>query len=162
MSERAFDSSLNDSVIRTMNQETESSTSKRVLAIPHSVIVRAPGLLPMYYTTSELALEVGVEASRIVRWAKAGAPHRRDGRNHIWISGREFAAWVEETRAAEVGQPMQPGEGYCMRCRAPVEMDGPVLREKQGRKWISGTCPRCGARVNRGVRNGQQTKLPMG
>jgi excisionase family DNA binding protein len=62
-------------------------------SIPHSVIVRAPGLLPMLYKVRELAQELETSRRTIRRWARRGMPHERDGRNHIWINGEEFAQW---------------------------------------------------------------------
>jgi hypothetical protein len=43
--------------------------------LPHSVIVHAPGLLPMMYRTRELAEELGVATQTVVTWAKNGVPH---------------------------------------------------------------------------------------
>jgi hypothetical protein len=129
--------------------------SKPVERFPHSVIVRAPGLLPMLYKVKELAGELGVSPRAIREWAHRGMPHQRDGRGHIWINGREFAKWVETQRRARRGPRLKSGEGYCMRCRRAVRLLNPI-RETSGKKTLlRGTCPHCAATVNRGVRSGE-------
>jgi len=64
--------------------------SKPVEKLPHSVIVRAPGLLPMLYKVKELAGELGISPRTIRKWARRGMPHQRDGKGHIWIDGKEL------------------------------------------------------------------------
>ena len=124
-------------------------------SIPHSVIVRAPGLLPMLYKVRELAQELDTSRRRIRRWARRGMPHERDGRNHIWINGEQFAQWVEDQRRTQRGPKLKPDEGYCLRCRRAVQMVGSV-RQVGGKETIlQGACPRCGATVNRGVAHGE-------
>jgi hypothetical protein len=124
-------------------------------SIPHSVIVRAPGLLPMLYKVRELAQELDTSRRRIRTWARRGMPHERDGRNHIWINGEQFAQWVEDQRRTQRGPKLKPDEGYCLRCRRAVQMVGSI-RQVGGKKTIlQGACPRCGATVNRGVAHGE-------
>jgi hypothetical protein len=62
--------------------------------IPQTVLIRAPGLLPMMYRARELAEVLGVTPQLVIRWTKLGAPSVRDRRGHIWILGRDFAAWL--------------------------------------------------------------------
>jgi len=66
--------------------------------LPHQVIVQAPGLLPMLYTLREISTELGVPESTLRDWLDAGAPHHQDDRNHLWINGERFAAWVNPNR----------------------------------------------------------------
>lgn len=124
--------------------------------LPHLVIIRAPGLLPMLYTAGELAGDLGVPERTLRDWLAGGAPHRRDD-GRIWIHGREFAAWVQATRTTKNNQrrtPMRPGEAYCFGCRKPVLLVNPK-RHNRGRHVISvGTCPACGMKVSRGGTHG--------
>jgi excisionase family DNA binding protein len=130
--------------------------------MPHSVIVRAPGLLPMLYKVRELAEELGISRRTIRRWARSGMPHQRDGRNHIWVNGEELAEWVEDQRRARRGPKLKADEGYCFRCRRAVRLVGAV-RQTDGRKTLlQGTCPRCGATVSRGVKHDLSRQLPEG
>ena len=80
-----------------MIDNVQSSTFK----IPHLVIVKAPGLLPMHYTPREIAEELGIPESTLRDWILRGAPHFRDDHNHLWINGQKFAAWVEDLRNAK-------------------------------------------------------------
>ena len=119
--------------------------------IPHAAIVRAPGLLPMLYRPSEIAVELGVPAHMVRRWVGVGVPHERDGRGHIWINGRQLADWVETQRQSRRGPELGPDEGYCMRCRRAVSISQPLRRANGRARVLSGACPLCGAAVNRGV-----------
>jgi len=129
--------------------------SKPVEKFPHSVIVRAPGLLPMLYKVKELAEELGISPRTIREWVRRGVPHQRDGRGHIWIDGKEFARWVETQRRVRRGPRLKPGEGYCMRCRRAVRLVNPIRQTSGKKTLLRGTCPRCGTIVNRGVRDGE-------
>lgn len=64
------------------------------IKLPHSVIVRSPGLLPVLYTVRELAEEIVIPERTLRDWLIHGAPHTRDRLNHIWIDGQAFAGWV--------------------------------------------------------------------
>ena len=92
------------------------------VALPHAVIVRAPGLLPMLYRPSELAQDMEVPETTLRDWFGRGLPHQRDERGHIWINGQEFAAWVKACRKSPLSQKMAEDEAYCFRCQQPVKL----------------------------------------
>ena len=123
--------------------------------VPHDGIVRAPGLLPMLYKTSELCTELCIPAKVLRGWLRLGLPFKRDGRGHIWINGQEANEWLQVHRARKKGRGMQPGEGYCFRCgRAVMVADAEPIR--YGRVLLlKGRCPACGSKVNFGARDGQ-------
>jgi Domain of unknown function (DUF5679) len=132
-----------------------------ILHLPHAVIVKAPGLLPMWYKPGELAEELGVPDRTLRGWLEAGAPHRRDEQGHLWVNGHAFAAWVRAVRQARQvrrltkhSSPLAPDEAYCMRCRRPVPLVNPARREQGKRVLLTGTCPVCGGGVSRGGRIG--------
>ena len=140
-----------------------SEGSRRsTVRLPHGAIVKAPGMLPMMYTTRELADDLGVAARTVREWATRGMPHERDRRGHIWVNGREFAEWVDATRRAADGDGMAPDEGYCMRCNARVRMAEPVVYRGGVSTLLQSACPHCGATVSRGVRDGEPEQLPGG
>ena len=124
------------------------------LKLPHSVIVRAPALLPMLYKVSEISQLMGVPDRTLRDWlAIHGAPYIRDKRQHIWINGIHFAGWVNTIRKKKSGEkiPMDVDEAYCMRCNQPVKLLQPVMKPVQGRLvLLQGKCPQCGTTVNRG------------
>ena len=132
--------------------------------IPHSVIAKAPGLLPMQYTAHEISEEMSIPESTLRDWFMRGAPHTRDNYNHIWVNGPRFAAWVEEQRKLKHRSPrkLKEGEGYCMHCNQIVEMLDPIVRHIKGKLYhTKGQCPTCGCTINRGGRYGRTAELPQ-
>jgi len=45
---------------------------------PHSLIVKVPDLLPMFYTVPDLVENTGVSVGAETEWKKSGLPHQRD------------------------------------------------------------------------------------
>lgn len=123
--------------------------------LPHQVIIKAPGLLPMLYTVHELSEYLGMPERTLRDWLKSGAPHTRDGRQRIWINGQEFAGWVVAQRRQRRRTPLGDDEAYCVRCNQAVKLRDPVtipIKAKLVR--IQGTCPTCLCVINRGGRVG--------
>ncbi len=145
-----------------MSEDIPSSTFK----IPHLVIVKAPGLLPMQYTAHEIAKELRIPESTLRDWFLRGAPHFRDEYNHLWVNGQKFAAWIEEKRNAKTRRStrkLKEGEGYCLRCNQIVQMVDPIVRHIKGKLYhTKGQCPTCGCIINRGGRYGRTAEFPQG
>ena len=126
--------------------------SNPYIKLPHSVIVKAPGLLPMLYTVRELAEELNIPERTLRDWLLHGAPHTRDRLGHIWVNGQAFAAWVASQRKKAFGFRLKPGEGYCMFCNRIVMVLQPTRRPSIGRLvYIQGFCPHCNGKVSRGA-----------
>ncbi len=127
----------------------------RQLRLPHSVIVRAPGLLPMLYRPAELAEDLGV-SDRVVReWLLKDLPHQRDERGHLWIDGRDAATWISKIRGSRNSTKLAADEAYCMPCHKPVKLLNPT-RTKRGKQIVlHGRCPSCGTSIHRGTRDDQ-------
>ncbi|MCL5611948.1 MAG: hypothetical protein M1485_05250 [Chloroflexi bacterium] len=132
--------------------------------LSHYIIVKSPGLLPMYYTVGELASELRIPDRTLRDWLEAGAPHHRDECNHIWINGVQFAQWVQQQRRLKHEHKLDDGSAYCFRCNEVVEIMTPRHHHIKGKLFlITGTCPQCGTTINRGARyatNDLQGKLP--
>jgi len=122
--------------------------------LPHSVIIRAPGLLPMLYAPRELERELGVPARTIREWLTKGLAHRRDERGHIWLDGREVAAWVKALNDLQTRPRLHRDEAYCMRCRRPVKWLNPVRVQRGKQTWWRAVCPDCGGAIYRGGAHG--------
>jgi hypothetical protein len=122
--------------------------SKRVLSQVEQV--RAWGLLDMLYQPSEIADEIGCDAQRIYRvLIPAGCPHQRDELGHIWIHGATFRDWANRTLSRDVDK-LAEGQAYCLRCRVAVQMVGSEIKAvSRSVERVVGTCPACGAVVNR-------------
>lgn len=125
-----------------------------VIKLPHSVIVKASGLLPMLYTVHELAKELDAVERTLRDWLANGAPHSKDAKGHIWIQGTDFSKWVAKTRRPiQKHRKMKDNEGYCMHCRNTVEMLNIHTRHMRGKLTMTrGTCAHCGHPIHRGGR----------
>jgi hypothetical protein len=122
--------------------------------LPHLVIVRAPGLLPMWYSLRELAQELGISVRSIRVWLDQGLSCRRDERGHLWIDGRQFAAWVKAVNTRKSRQSMRTNEAYCLCCRRPVALLNPTSTYRGKQRLLRGTCSECGHIVCRAERHG--------
>ncbi len=131
-----------------MNRTFNTFTPK----FSHSVIVRAPRLLNMYYPAPVLEQELGLPARTLRDWARRRMPHRRDDRGHILIHGTDFGIWVEHTRRSQ-RQPLADDEAFCLKCKQAVTIQHPRrTTHKSGVQLLKGKCPTCGTTVNRGVK----------
>jgi hypothetical protein len=120
--------------------------------LPHSVIVKSTGLLPMFYTVHELVEEIAIPERTLCDWLSHGAPHTRDRLSHIWIDGRSFASWVESLPKKSNGARLKNDEGYCLSCKRAVDMLNPILYPSASRViYIHGTCPVCNGKITQGT-----------
>jgi hypothetical protein len=126
------------------------------LKLPRSVILRAPALLPMLYTVSEVSALLEIPDRTLRDWlALYGAPYTRDEKDHIWINGILFASWVDEMRKKKpiTRVKLATNEAYCLRCNQAVKLIKPVMKPIKGKLMlIQGRCPDCGTTINRGGR----------
>ena len=123
------------------------------IKLPHAVIVKASGLLPMLYTVRELADELSMPERTLRDWLLRGAPHTRDRLGHIWVNGQAFAAWVASQQKKAPRSRLKPNEGYCMVCNRIVVVLHPIRRPSAGKLvYIQGLCPHCNGKVSRGAR----------
>ncbi len=134
--------------------------SRRSIRLPHSAITKAAGLLPMLYSINELCTELNVPRHLIRSWLKTGLPYQRDHRKHIWIIGKECAAWIEENRQEQKrNKRLQKNQAYCFRCRKTIAVMNPQIITVQGNKRLTGLCPDCEGLVNKGVKIDSQEQL---
>jgi hypothetical protein len=120
--------------------------------LPHNVIIKAPGLLPMLYTPREICEELDIAESTLRDWLQIDVPHQRDNRNRIWINGEEFARWVNNQRKPKVTNKLNEDEAYCLRCNQVSKLLSPQIQPIKGNLvLIKGTCANCGAVINRGA-----------
>jgi hypothetical protein len=102
------------------------------------------------YTVEEVARLFSTHKNTVRAWVKAGLP-TCDGKRPTLILGRELAAYLKARRTKNK-RPCQPGEFYCLRCRAPKQPDGDMadylpITERLGN--LEGICPECGAMIYR-------------
>jgi len=118
--------------------------------------MRMMRLLDMPYKPSELAEEIGFERRQIYRaYIPSGCPHKRDEQRHIWINGKEFREWYEETYPrGSLGKD----EAFCLTCKKAVKLLNPIRNQKgQLQYWIS-ACPKCGRKLARIITKVNQEK----
>jgi len=128
--------------------------------LPHNVIIKAPGLLPMLYTPREICEELGIAESTLRDWLQIDLPHQRDNRNRIWINGEEFARWVNNQRKPKVTNKLNEDEAYCLRCNQVSKLLSPQIQPIKGNLvLIKGTCANCGAVINRGAHRDRTPEL---
>jgi len=128
--------------------------------LPHNVIIKAPGLLPMLYTPREICEELDIAESTLRDWLQIDAPHQRDNRNRIWINGEEFARWVNNQRKPKVTNKLNEDEAYCLRCNQVSKLLSPQIQPIKGNLvLIKGTCANCGAVINRGAHRDRTPEL---
>ena len=128
--------------------------------LPHNVIIKAPGLLPMLYTPREICEELDIAESTLRDWLQIDVPHQRDNRNRIWINGEEFARWVNNQRKPKVTNKLNEDEAYCLRCNQVTKLLSPQIQPIKGNLvLIKGTCANCGAVINRGAHRDRTPEL---
>ena len=135
-------------------QFSSNASGAACIRVPHSVIVRAPGLLPMWYTPHELAEELRISARIIREWLSRGLSHRRDECGHILVDGRRMAAWVKTIGQSQPRHPLEDDEAYCLSCRQPVKLTNPTHTQRGKQVLWRGVCPICGSAICRGGRHG--------
>jgi len=104
-------------------------------------------LLDMLYKPSELAEEVGFTRRQVYRvYIPAGCPHTRDEKRYIWINGKAFREWYEETYPrVSLGQD----ETFCLTCKKPVKIINPKIENKGRLHYLISFCPKCGRKLAR-------------
>ena len=128
--------------------------------LPHNVIIKAPGLLPMLNTPREICEELGIAESTLRDWLQIDLPHQRDNRNRIWINGEDFARWVNTQRKPKVTNKLNEDEAYCLRCNQVSKLLSPQIQPIKGNLvLIKGTCANCGAVINRGAHRDRTPEL---
>lgn len=104
------------------------------------------------YTVEEIATLFDVHRNTVRAWVKRGLP-TSDDRRPMLILGRDLVAFLQAQRAKNK-RPCQPGEIYCVRCRAPKAAAGDMadyeaLTTTQGN--LVSICPDCETIIYRRV-----------
>ena len=104
------------------------------------------------YAVEEIATLFGVHRNTVRAWVKRGLP-TSDDRRPMLILGRDLVAFLQAQRAKNK-RTCQPGEIYCVRCRAPKAPAGAMadyeaLTTTQGN--LIGICPECETIIYRRV-----------
>lgn len=104
------------------------------------------------YTVEEAARLFNVHRNTVREWIKRGLPIC-DSKKPMLIIGKDLAEFLQARRTKNK-QTCQPGEMYCVRCRAPKAPAGDMaeyipVTESLGN--LIAICPDCEAFMNRRV-----------
>lgn len=102
------------------------------------------------YTVEEVGRLFGTHKNTVRAWVRAGLP-TCDSNRPMLILGRELVAFLKARRTKNK-RPCQPGEIYCVRCRAPKRPAGDMadyqpLTASLGN--LTGICPDCQGMIYR-------------
>ena len=112
------------------------------------------------YTVDEVAARFGVHRNTVREWIKRGLP-TTDRQRPLLILGRDLAAFLQARRSKNK-RPCQPGEVYCVRCRASRNPAGdmadyqPVTADLGN---LVGICPCCESMMYRRVNLAKLTQV---
>jgi hypothetical protein len=104
------------------------------------------------YTVEEIAGLFGTHKNTVRAWVKAGLPIC-DEKRPMLILGHDLAPFLQARRAKNK-QTCQPGEIYCVRCRAPKLPAGEMADYVPVTEMIGNLvaiCPDCSSIMNRRV-----------
>jgi excisionase family DNA binding protein len=104
------------------------------------------------YTVEEIAILFGIHKNTVREWVKTGLP-LIDDRRPMLIHGQDLAAFLDAKRTKNK-RTCQPGEMYCVRCRAPKMAAGGMadyLPDTDKVGALKAICPDCHCMMNRRV-----------
>jgi excisionase family DNA binding protein len=104
------------------------------------------------YTVEEVARRLGIHRNTVRQWVKRGLP-TCDDRRPMLILGRDLVAFLKAQRLNN-RRPCQPGEIYCVRCRAPRTPAGGMVDYQPMTTTLGnliGICPCCETLIYRRV-----------
>ena len=130
----------------------EKTTPKTTyFVLPQQVMARAPYLLPMCYTLTQLAKRLELDPQVVRCWMAYGMPQQRDHKGRVWIDGIAFARWVRTVSRRRHLLRLAQDEAHCPSCRQVVKLAQPETKGQGKRRWIEGICPECGSAIRRAV-----------
>jgi excisionase family DNA binding protein len=109
------------------------------------------------YTVEEIARLFGVHRNTVWDWIKRRGLPTIDDRRPMFIHGRDLVDFLQKRRAKNK-RKCQPGEIYCLRCRAPQKPAGDMADYKPittTRGNLVAICPSCESMIHRGVNLGK-------
>jgi hypothetical protein len=102
------------------------------------------------YSVEEVARLFGTHKNTVRAWVKAGMP-TCDSKRPTLILGRDLFDYLQARRRKNK-RPCQPGEIYCVRCRAPKQPAGDMAEYQPitaGLGNLIGICPACDGMIYR-------------
>ena len=104
------------------------------------------------YTVDEIANLYAIHKNTVRAWVKSGLPTSDDRKPYL-ILGRDLMAYLQAKRTKNK-KTCQPGQIYCVRCRAPKAPAGDMAEYQTLTTTLGnlvGICPSCNAMMYRRV-----------
>ncbi len=112
-------------------------------------------LLNMYYTTGELAEELGVTRDYVTHSLlfSGKVPYKQEETGRIYINGDDVRKWIEtfydERRNKKESRRLAKNEFLCVKCHRRKIIENPSI-SKEGNKCVMiAYCPDCGTRMRK-------------
>jgi len=138
----------------TMYTKTNHSTYMRPLLrgrLHGNQLRNLSALLDMLYTPSEIAETIGITRRQVYRvYLPMGCPSAKDETGHVFIHGKSFRSWYEETYRKE---KLKADEVYCLSCKYVVNLVDPVEMTKGRYRYWLAACPNCGKNLSKAITN---------
>lgn len=112
------------------------------------------------YTVDEIASLYVVHKNTVRAWVKGGLP-TSDERRPLLVLGRDLMAYLQAKRIKNK-QTCQPGQIYCVRCRAPKAPGGDMAEYQPLTATLGnlvGICPSCNSMMYRRVNLAKLTQV---
>jgi hypothetical protein len=104
-------------------------------------------LLDMLYSPKELANEIGISTDLIYRgYLPLGCPHDRNDKKYIFINGKRFAEWYQNTY---IKINLAHDETFCKTCKTGVKISQPKQVQKKDLFYLLSVCPICGRKLTK-------------
>lgn len=105
----------------------------------------------LVYSLAEAAETLGVHRKTVARWIRTDGLLADRTRKPWLIRGQDLKTWLIDRRTNR-RSPLQPGEIFCLPCRAPKRpaFDEVDFRSQKGRSgMLVGLCPDCERLIHR-------------
>lgn len=102
------------------------------------------------YSVEDVADLFGIHKHTVREWVRHGLPVMNDQRPMLML-GHDLRAFLQARRIKNK-RPCQPGQMYCVRCRAPKFPAGDMADYRpttENLGTLQGICPDCGCMMNR-------------
>lgn len=118
--------------------------------VSHKTLMAAKALLDARFSSNQLRTRLSISEATLKTYISYGMPVERDSRGYRWFRGVHVKAWILDYHKQRPRTKLPEGFAYCLHCDAGVQIQDAFVQKTQYGSLISGVCPVCGNKVNRG------------